>query len=236
MKKHPASSKQFEDLKKELKEQELQGFKDGVPVDDRGHPITNLQASELSKGGGKVMAEGTGIDDHARLVRTHGGKAADWEKVKSTPSAGLDIHAYRNKQTGQVVEHKTKHLDEPKTPDSPKSRRRSTPPKEQPATYKPETPMSKLHTFKENSSLTEKKKQAHETAAAREQARTDRAQASKDKVAEIRMKKQGGELTGSDTRKTERHEKVFKEFKENFQKEAEPKKLDKPGSNGPKFG
>ncbi|SIQ58169.1 Possible hemagglutinin [Pseudacidovorax sp. RU35E] len=73
------------------------------------------QISELSNGGGSVMA-GAGstvpLRDASRLAAEYGGSASDWSKVSSSSYTGADgvkfeIHAYRNPVTGQLVEPKT---------------------------------------------------------------------------------------------------------------------------------
>ena len=66
--------------------------------------------AELSNGGGKAIAgAGTGIPirDVGRLVSEHGGSADDWVKVTSTAPGHLQTHAYRNINTGEVVELKS---------------------------------------------------------------------------------------------------------------------------------
>jgi hypothetical protein len=70
------------------------------------------QLAQVLGNQGKVMA-GAGvqrqIDDIVRLVQEYGGNVSDWAKVTSSAyrtSAGqiLEIHAYENLATGQVVE------------------------------------------------------------------------------------------------------------------------------------
>jgi len=74
------------------------------------------QMGEIVSGAGQPFA-GAGanqaIHDVPRLVSEYGGKAGDWQKVRSssyTASDGsrFETHAYRNMNTGQVVELKTK--------------------------------------------------------------------------------------------------------------------------------
>lgn len=179
MKRPPSSSKPLADMREDWKSREAKSFRDvpGAPIDDQGNFITNLQPDELNGRGGEVMAAGKDIDDAPRLVAIHGGATDDWEKIKSTASAGLDLHAYRNKKTDRVKEIKTKQLDEQKQADSPTRPQPSGGPKESASTPNQLHTMSKLNDFKENSRLTEKKNQAREAAAAREQARDDKAKA-----------------------------------------------------------
>jgi hypothetical protein len=76
---------------------------------------TEAQLAELQAGKGVSMA-GFGakapIKDVERLLRTYGGEAADWAKVKSshykTGGRSFETHAYRNVKTGEVVEPKVK--------------------------------------------------------------------------------------------------------------------------------
>lgn len=53
------------------------------------------------------------IRDVDRLVGQYGGSAGDWAKIRSSnfkaaDGTSFEIHAYRNVQTGEVVELKTK--------------------------------------------------------------------------------------------------------------------------------
>ena len=74
------------------------------------------QWDQLMSGGGEVIAgvgHKTPIRDVPRLVAQYGGEASDWAKIKSFNFKGADgvsfeTHAYRNVQTGQTVELKTK--------------------------------------------------------------------------------------------------------------------------------
>ena len=75
------------------------------------------QLSELQNGVFQVMAGKGGrtrIRDEARLVAEYGGKSGDWQKIRSSnhkPADGspsFETHAYRNAETGQIVEPKTK--------------------------------------------------------------------------------------------------------------------------------
>ena len=76
---------------------------------------SEAQLAELQAGKGIPMA-GAGakapIKDIDRLVRTYGGDAADWAKVRSSHYKGgghsFETHAYANVNTGDVVEPKVK--------------------------------------------------------------------------------------------------------------------------------
>jgi hypothetical protein len=77
--------------------------------------------SELAAGGGKTIAGAghkTPIRDVNRLVAEYGGDPSDWAKISSRSAVQdgtrIEIHAYRNIRTGQMVEPKTK-LFEPVT-------------------------------------------------------------------------------------------------------------------------
>lgn len=72
-------------------------------------------AAELEAGGGTVIA-GAGvrrkIDDIARIVAQYGGQPADWVKIASreyefSDLTSIQVHAYRNVRTGQLVELKS---------------------------------------------------------------------------------------------------------------------------------
>ena len=73
-------------------------------------------AAELKAGGGRAIAgAGTGeaITDLPRILAEYGGRAEDWAKVTSEVySVGdgttVQVHAYRNVRTGQLVERKSK--------------------------------------------------------------------------------------------------------------------------------
>jgi RHS repeat-associated protein len=81
----------------------------------RGTTLAKMLQSEagvaqLLAGGGEAFA-GAGfkreIDDLPRLLRQYGGKPEHWVKIKST-TPGLRTHAYKNLDTGVVVELKSK--------------------------------------------------------------------------------------------------------------------------------
>lgn len=67
-------------------------------------------SAELQNGGGRAM-NGAGTDspikDINRIVSEYGGKPGDWSKVTSTNSGHIQVHAYKNVVTGQVVELKS---------------------------------------------------------------------------------------------------------------------------------
>uniref|UniRef100_UPI0039EFA494 hypothetical protein n=1 Tax=Bordetella sputigena TaxID=1416810 RepID=UPI0039EFA494 len=73
------------------------------------------QLSEILSGNGiKIAGSGTNtpLRDAPRLAAEYGGKATDWSKVSSSSyissdGAKLEIHAYQNTVTGQVVEPKS---------------------------------------------------------------------------------------------------------------------------------
>jgi hypothetical protein len=57
------------------------------------------------------------IKDISRLTATYGGKPNEWSKIRSTnyvapDGKALEIHAYRNMVTGQIVEPKSKIVKE----------------------------------------------------------------------------------------------------------------------------
>ena len=73
------------------------------------------QLADINNGGG-VPTHGAGaprkLDVAGRLEKQYGGNASDWQKVssdayKSTDGGHVEIHAYRNIKTGQVVEPKS---------------------------------------------------------------------------------------------------------------------------------
>jgi len=77
---------------------------------------SDAQIAELASGGGKVIA-GVGaraaLRDAPRLVKQYGGRAEDWVKVtsrnfKAADGTSFEIHAYKDMNTQQVVELKTK--------------------------------------------------------------------------------------------------------------------------------
>jgi len=80
------------------------------------------QLGELISGEGRVIAGGNGsvgLRDSPRLSAVHGGQASDWTKVSSSSHKAPDgqqfsTHAYRNQTSGQVVEPKTKLIEEGK--------------------------------------------------------------------------------------------------------------------------
>ncbi|WP_325167012.1 RHS repeat-associated core domain-containing protein [Stenotrophomonas sp. S39] len=80
------------------------------------------QLGELISGQGDIIAGGPGevlLRDSARLSAVHGGQASDWTKVSSSSHKAPDgqqfsTHAYRNQASGQVVETKTKIIEEGK--------------------------------------------------------------------------------------------------------------------------
>jgi RHS repeat-associated protein len=74
-----------------------------------------LQMTQVMSGGGRaIIGAGTRtpLDDAARLANTYGGAAGDWAKVRSfnykEPGYSFEVHAYKNVNTGLVVEPKTK--------------------------------------------------------------------------------------------------------------------------------
>ena len=53
------------------------------------------------------------VKDEPRLIATYGGKPGDWAKIKGQnyrleTGETIEIHAYQNVTTGQIVEPKTK--------------------------------------------------------------------------------------------------------------------------------
>ncbi|WP_345780300.1 RHS repeat-associated core domain-containing protein [uncultured Stenotrophomonas sp.] len=80
------------------------------------------QLGELMSGKGEVIAGGQSgvlLRDSPRLSAVHGGDASDWVKVSSSSHKAPDgqqfsTHAYQNQATGQVVEPKTKLIEEGK--------------------------------------------------------------------------------------------------------------------------
>ncbi len=76
---------------------------------------SEAQLADINNGGG-VPTHGAGaprkLDVAGRLEKQYGGNASDWQKVssdayKSTDGGHVEIHAYRNVRTGQVVEPKS---------------------------------------------------------------------------------------------------------------------------------
>jgi hypothetical protein len=73
------------------------------------------QVEEILTGGGRpIIGAGTAktLTDAPRLVETYGGQVADWAKVSSSAyraqdGVTIEVHAYRNMKTGQVVELKS---------------------------------------------------------------------------------------------------------------------------------
>jgi RHS repeat-associated protein len=78
------------------------------------------QLGEVMSGNGEVIAGGANgkeLRDAPRLSAVHGGEASDWTKVTSSSHTAPDgqkfsTHAYQNQTTGQVVEPKTKLIEE----------------------------------------------------------------------------------------------------------------------------
>jgi len=78
------------------------------------------QLGELMSGNADIIAGGPSdvvLRDSARLRAVYGGEASDWTKVTSSSHKAPDgqqfsTHAYRNQATGQVVEPKTKLIEE----------------------------------------------------------------------------------------------------------------------------
>lgn len=78
------------------------------------------QLGEVMSGSGEVIAGGASrneLRDAPRLAETYGGEASDWTKVSSSSHTAPDgqqfsTHAYQNQSTGQVVEPKTKVVEE----------------------------------------------------------------------------------------------------------------------------
>jgi len=77
---------------------------------------SEAQVAEILSGSDKAIA-GAGtkvmLRDAQRLANQYGGKAEDWVKIRSSnfkapDAAGFEIHAYKNMQTGKIVELKTK--------------------------------------------------------------------------------------------------------------------------------
>ncbi|RXK65581.1 hypothetical protein ERT44_13075 [Stenotrophomonas sp. MA5] len=76
----------------------------------------------MISGQGDIIAGGPSevvLRDSARLSAVHGGQASDWTKVSSSSHKAPDgqqfsTHAYRNQSSGQVVEPKTKLIEEGK--------------------------------------------------------------------------------------------------------------------------
>lgn len=66
--------------------------------------------AELLKGGGEIIA-GPGskvvLRDAPRLAAQYGGKTSDWVKISSSAPGHMQTHAYKNIQTGEVVELKS---------------------------------------------------------------------------------------------------------------------------------
>jgi hypothetical protein len=77
---------------------------------------SDAQMEELLSGGGESMAGAggrTAIRDIDRLVNEYGGNPEDWAKIRSSnykasDGQSFEIHAYKNIQTGEVVEFKIK--------------------------------------------------------------------------------------------------------------------------------
>lgn len=75
---------------------------------------------QIMAGKGQAIAGAgtkTALRDAGRLAEQYGGKAGDWAKVSSTNFRAADgtpisTHAYQNTATGQIVEMKTKIMDE----------------------------------------------------------------------------------------------------------------------------
>ncbi|NML67917.1 hypothetical protein HHL22_22175 [Hymenobacter sp. RP-2-7] len=245
MSKHPSSSKPLEDLRKDLEEQEADSFKEhpGAPLDKEGKPITNLSLSEFDNMGGKVIA-GPGsnkkIHDINRLTHKYERSADAVQKVASKSSAGLELRIYRDKNTGEILEKKTKVSTDSDSTGSKPEQARSTPSKEPSRASKPEATMSHNNPTKENSRVAEMKKQAGEMtgSAAREQARAEKEKASRDKVAAMKnhgkelterkdkittMREAGGELTGSESRRTKDSTESLKtKFRDNARETTKP--------------
>ncbi len=83
---------------------------------------SEAQTTKILAGQGEAIA-GAGTDvalrDSPRLAAQHGGDAGDWSKVSggnhvAPDGTKIETHGYENKSTGQVVELKTKLIDEKK--------------------------------------------------------------------------------------------------------------------------
>lgn len=77
---------------------------------------SEAQSAELRDGGGSIIFGPGGkapLIDSARLAVDYGGNPSDWVKIRSSnfkaaDGVSFETHAYKNIQTGQVVELKTK--------------------------------------------------------------------------------------------------------------------------------
>lgn len=97
----PQSLKQYELLKKKL---DLESGSEKL-LDD----LWNGQNVGVMAGAGAKTA----IRDEGRLISQYGGQAGDWEKIstgahRTNDGRIIEIHAYRNSKTGEIVEPKTK--------------------------------------------------------------------------------------------------------------------------------
>ena len=77
--------------------------------------VERLQHDLMSNGGKRMAGPKTDIivKDEPRLIATYGGKPGDWAKIKGQnyrleTGETIEIHAYQNVTTGQIVEPKTK--------------------------------------------------------------------------------------------------------------------------------
>jgi hypothetical protein len=97
----PQSRKQYELLKKKL---DLESGSESL-LDD----LWNGRNVGVMAGAGTKTA----IRDVGRLISLYGDQAGDWEKIstgahRNNDGRIIEIHAYRNLKTGEVVEPKTK--------------------------------------------------------------------------------------------------------------------------------
>lgn len=72
--------------------------------------LSDEGVTELLQGGGEIIA-GPGskvvLRDAPRLAAQYGGQTSDWVKISSTAPGHMQTHAYKNIQTGEVVELKS---------------------------------------------------------------------------------------------------------------------------------
>jgi hypothetical protein len=77
------------------------------------------QMGQINSGNGTTIAGGNStptLRDSPRLEAQYGGRAGNWEKVKSDTytardGSRIETHAYRDPSTGRIVEPKTKILE-----------------------------------------------------------------------------------------------------------------------------
>jgi hypothetical protein len=109
----PEEAEEYRNLAQQLAKEQGESYLNiypGTPVDGEGNPISDYSTQE--KGVKLIAGEGhkTPIHDIERITSQHGGVSQDWQKVTSEANQNIEMHAYRNQNTGEVVEMKTKEV------------------------------------------------------------------------------------------------------------------------------